>query len=90
MTAHGDKTVHGIIPRVTTFHPPRCQKATGPGNLGESCRAVAPYAVLVEVFAGSLPHWFNACGKHAQLAVMAGRAFDMLPVEEWIRKRVNP
>lgn len=67
--------------RIETLDAPLCQKASRAGNLGPPCGAFAPYQVLVDMFVGC-PHWFNACGKHAQLAVMSGRAFDWRP-NDW-------
>lgn len=61
---------------------PRCQKAIRAGNLGPPCDAPAPYRVFVDMFQGC-PYWFNACGKHAQLAVISGRAFDWQPQREF-------
>jgi hypothetical protein len=64
--------------RIETFDAPLCQKAMRAGNLGPPCAAFAPYQVLVDMFPGC-PNWYGACGKHAQLAVMSGRAFDWRP-----------
>lgn len=74
------RTAHGWV---RVLYPPTCQKSLWPAD-ARGCPNVAAYKVLTDMFPGC-PAWFCACAKHAQLAIVAGRAFDLAPVEEWPR-----